>query len=372
MNRQIINNTILIIVVVFISVIFMTMIRNFLMVILLAGIFSAMAQPLFRFFNKLFKNKKNLTSFVTLVFIFLIILLPLLGLAGIVADQAIRISQSVRPWIEQQLNQPSPFDKIFQSLPYAETINQYRDVIIQRGGELIGKLSNLFFNSLSQATVSTFKFVFLFFIFLYTMFFFLKEGDRILNKILYYLPLTDQDEQRMLDKFTSVTRATIKGTLVIGIIQGSLAGVAFWVVGIDSALFWGTLMTVLSIIPAVGSALVWLPAAIILAASGEYFKAVGLAAFCGLLVGSVDNILRPRLVGRDTKMHELLILFSTLGGITFFGVIGFIVGPIIAALFVTVWDIYGETFKDYLPTVNSDAEEASATANPQADNQNNP
>ncbi len=356
MNRQLINNTILIAVVILISVLFITMIRQFLMVILLAGIFSAMAQPLFKFFKSLFKGRKNISSFVTLLFIFLIILVPLMGLAGIVADQAIRISQSVKPWIEQQLSQPSTFDKMFQALPYAETIDQYRDIIIQRGGELIGKLSNLFFNSLSQATLSTFKFVFLFFIFLYTMFFFLKEGDVILNKIMYYLPLTERDEKSKLNQFTSVTRATIKGTLVIGIIQGSLAGLAFWAVGIDSALFWGTLMTVLSIIPAVGSALVWLPAAIILIASGEWIKGVALAAFCGLLVGSVDNVLRPRLVGKDTKMHELLILFSTLGGITLFGVIGFILGPIVAALFVTVWDIYGETFKAYLPAVNNDSE----------------
>jgi predicted PurR-regulated permease PerM len=152
----------------------------------------------------------------------------------------------------------------------------------------------------------------------------------------------------MLDKFTSVTRATLKGTMLIGVIQGTLAGVAFWVVGIEGAIFWTTVMIVLSIIPAVGAALVWVPAAILLLAQGAVWRAVGLALFCGLVVGSVDNVLRPRLVGRDTKMHDLLILFSTLGGLVLFGVSGFIVGPILAALFVTVWEMFGAAFRDVL------------------------
>ena len=153
----------------------------------------------------------------------------------------------------------------------------------------------------------------------------------------------------MLGKFTSVTRATLKGTAVIGVIQGALAGLAFAVVGIPSAVFWGTIMMVLSIIPAIGSGLVWMPASIILIATGHTAKGIGLALFCGLIVGSLDNILRPRLVGKDTQMPDLLIFLSTLGGIAFFGVMGFIIGPIIAALFVTIWEIYGEVFKDVLP-----------------------
>jgi predicted PurR-regulated permease PerM len=160
----------------------------------------------------------------------------------------------------------------------------------------------------------------------------------------------------LLDRFTSVTRATLKGTAVIGLLQGCLAGLAFAVVGIDAAVFWGTVMTALSIIPALGSALIWVPAAIVLAVGGHYVKAVGLALFCGLVVGSLDNVLRPRLVGKDTQMHELMIFFGTLGGIALFGLIGFIIGPIIAALFVTIWDIYGVVFRDFLPVVHGKAE----------------
>ena len=165
------------------------------------------------------------------------------------------------------------------------------------------------------------------------------------------MPLDDEDERRLLDRFTSVARATIKGTVIIGIVQGGASGIAFAVVGIHSSVFWGAVMTVLSIIPAVGTALIWIPAALWLVVQGAWFKAGALIVFCGGIVGSVDNLLRPRLVGKDTEMHDLLILFSTLGGIAMFGIIGIIIGPIIAALFVTIWDIYGVVFKDALPRV---------------------
>ncbi len=159
------------------------------------------------------------------------------------------------------------------------------------------------------------------------MFFFLTGGPGLLTGVLAYLPLTEADEQRMVGKFVSVTRATLKGTILIGAAQGLLGGLAFWTVGIDGAIFWGTVMTVLSIIPGVGGALVWIPAAIILMISGEMWRGIVLALFCALVVGSVDNLLRPRLVGQDTKMHELLIFFSTLGGLMFFGASGFIWVP---------------------------------------------
>ncbi len=152
----------------------------------------------------------------------------------------------------------------------------------------------------------------------------------------------------MIDKFVSVSRATIKGTLVIGVVQGALAGAALAVAGIPSAVFWGTVMAVLSIIPGIGTGLVWVPSAIYLAATGRWLAAVLLVVWCALVVGSVDNVLRPRLVGRDTQMHDLLILFSTLGGLLLFGIVGVIIGPIIAALFVTIWDLYGAVFKDLL------------------------
>jgi predicted PurR-regulated permease PerM len=348
MDRSSINKVIILIIVLFVSVIFFTMIRRFLMVIVMAGIFSAMAQPLFRALARLYGGRRSLASFTTLIVVLLIFLLPLAALLGIVAGQAIKVSQSVTPWINEWIQRPSGLKELVGTLPFGDYLFQYQNVIVQRAGEMVGSLGTILFNSISSITVTTIYSIFLFFVLLYTMYFFLKDGKTILDSVLYYLPLPEDAESRLLDRFTSVTRATIKGTLLIGAIQGSLAGFAFWVVGIDSAVFWGTIMTLLSAIPTAGSAVVWLPAVIILAVSGEYLRAAGLAAFCALLVGSVDNVLRPRIVGRDVQMHDLLIFFGTLGGISMFGLVGFIIGPIVAGLFVTIWQIYAENFKNFL------------------------
>ena len=188
---------------------------------------------------------------------------------------------------------------------------------------------------------------------LYAMFFFLRDGGMIIERIFYYTPLDHEDEMRVLERLTSVTRATIKGTLVIGMIQGALAGVGFWFAGIGGAAFWGTIMTVLSVVPGIGAALVWVPAVIYLFIIGQSWTAVLLLAWCAAVVGTIDNVLRTRLVGKDAKMPDLLILLGTLGGLFLFGPIGFIVGPLVCGLFLTVWDIYGTTFKDILPPVRS-------------------
>ena len=205
----------------------------------------------------------------------------------------------------------------------------------------------------TQLTAGTANFILNLFVMLYAMFYFLRDGRVILEKILYYTPLNHEDEVRVLERLTSVTRATIQGTLVIGIIQGALAGIGFWVAGLDGAAFWGTIMVVLSIVPGIGAAIVWVPAVIYLFVVGQSLTATLLLIWCAAVVGTVDNLLRPALVGKDAKMPDLLILIGTLGGLFLFGPIGFIIGPLICGLFLTVWDIYGTTFKDILPPVRS-------------------
>jgi predicted PurR-regulated permease PerM len=353
MNRDTVNKSVLLLLVIFISAIFLSMIRSFLMAIFLAGIFSALARPLYNRFERWYGGRRALASLSTLALIVVVVILPLGALMGIVTAQAIKVGQTVTPWVQEQIAQPGEFHKLLSSIPYYDKLAPYSETIWSKAGELIGNISQFLISSLSTATMGAVNLLFMAFAMLYTMFFFLMDGDKLLIKILYYLPLEDQDEQRMLEKFTSVTRATLKGTAVIGILQGGLAGAAFWVVGIPSAVFWGTLMAVLSIIPGIGTALIWGPAVIILAAGGNFLKAVGLGIFCALVVGSIDNLLRPMLVGKDTQMHELMIFFGTLGGIIMFGIMGMIIGPIVAALFITIWEIYGVAFKDILPQVGS-------------------
>jgi predicted PurR-regulated permease PerM len=329
------------------------MIYHFLMAIVMAGIFSALMHPLYERFLTWFRGKRSVASLATLLIIVFLVIIPLSALLGIVTNQAFNVAKSVTPWVQERLTNPMAFSELLHKFPFYEQVEPYRELIVRKGGEIVQSLSTYLLESITAFTYKTVNILFMIFIFLYTMFFFLMEGDKVLEKILYYLPLKDQDERRMLEKFTSVTRATLKGTAVIGILQGSLAGIALWLAGIPSALFWSVIMIVLSIIPAFGTALVWGPVAIILAVNGAYFKAIVLALFCGLVVGSIDNILRPILVGKDTQMHELMILFGTLGGIALFGILGIIIGPIVAALFVTVWEIYGIVFREVLPDVAS-------------------
>jgi predicted PurR-regulated permease PerM len=353
MKKETVNKSVLMLLVLFISALFLSMIRNFLMAIFLAGIFSALAYPMYKRFTGWFGGRRAPASGLTIIIILFVILLPLGGLFGIVTSQAIKVGSNVKPWIEKQIAEPDALAARLSGLPFAENIFEHREVILQKAGEAVGRVSSFLIDHLSSFTLGTINVVFMLFVLLYTMFFLLMDGDKLLFKILYYLPLEDDDEHRILDRFTSVTRATLKGTAVIGVLQGGLSGMAFAVVGIPSAIFWGTIMTVLSIIPGIGTALVWIPAAVILAGSGAIYKALGLTVFCAVVVGSLDNILRPALVGKDTQMHDLMIFFGTMGGIFMFGVPGIIIGPIISALFITLWDIYGIAFRDVLPAVRS-------------------
>lgn len=331
-----------------ISIAFVAMIRAFLLTILLAAIFTALSYPIYRWLFRQFHGRSALAAIATLVILLTLVIGPLLAVLGAAANEALRVTEIVRPHLEQLVERPGELNRRLRMVPGYHYIEPYRAQILTKAGELLGSASAFIFGTLSATTRATAVFVFHFVILLYTMYFFLTGGPGLLSGVLAYLPLTDADKQRMLDKFVSVTRATLKGTVLIGAAQGVLGGLAFWAVGIDGAIFWGTVMTVLSIIPGIGSALIWAPAAIILMTTGEVWRGIALAAFCGLVIGSVDNLLRPLLVGRDTQMHELLIFFSTLGGLLLFGVMGFILGPILAALFVTVWEIFGTAFRSSL------------------------
>lgn len=332
-----------------ISVLFLLMIRSFIVALLLAGVFSALAAPVYRRVCRWLGGRPRTASIVTVLLVLLVLIVPLAAFLGIVVAQALSVSEAVGPWVEAQIARPDIMDSLFERFPRLEWLRAYQDDIVTRLGAVAGTAGSFVVGSVATITRSTAAFVLDLFVMLYAMFFFLVAGQGLLDRILYYLPLDPVDEARMIDKFVSVTRATIKGSLVIGIVQGGLAGAGFAVAGVPSAAFWGTVMAVLSIIPAVGSGLVWVPAVIWLYAVGQPVAATGLLIWCAVIVGTVDNFLRPWLVGKDTKMPDLLVLVSTLGGLFLFGAVGFILGPVVAALFVTVWDIYGRVFAGYLP-----------------------
>ena len=339
------RQTFLVLLVAAISITFVVMVRAFLLTILLAAIFTGLSYPLHARLARSMGGRSGLAAIVTILVLVALVVAPLLAVLAAGANEALRVTETIRPQLEQIVERPGEFNRRLRVLPGYHYIEPYRAQIFSKAGELLAGVSAFMFAALSATTRATAMFVFHLVILLYTMYFFLTGGPGLLAGVVGYLPLNEADKQRMLDQFVSVTRATLKGTILIGIAQGTLGGLAFFAAGLDGAVFWGTVMTVLSIIPGIGSALIWLPASILLMATGDVWRGIGLAAFGGLVIGSVDNLLRPMLVGRDTQMHELMIFFSTLGGLMMFGVMGFIVGPILAALFVTVWEMFGTAFR---------------------------
>ncbi len=351
MKQALVSKTTLLCLVILISGLFLTMIHQFLMAIFMAGLFTAMVSPVHHWLERKLGDRELLASLLTVLGIVLLVLIPIAILITVVVSQAISVGQSVTPWVQGFIDSPTTVTVYLEKIPYYEQILPYRDIIIQKAGQLVGTLSSFLIDSLSSFTKLTINAIFSSIIMLYVMFYFLSMGSILLERILFFLPLADNDEQKLLARFTSVARATIKGTLIIGIMQGTICGLAFALAGIEGPVFWGSLMAVMSIVPAFGTAIIWGPALIVLALTGDFVGVIILAVICGAVAGNLDNIARPRLVGKDTEMHDLYVLFGTLGGISMFGLLGIIIGPIVSALFITIWEIYGEAFKDYLPNV---------------------
>ena len=175
---------------------------------------------------------------------------------------------------------------------------------------------------------------------LYLLFFLLREGGELFKRIQDAIPLPPEQKRALFSKFTTVIRATIKGSIFVAAVQGALGGLIFWLLSLHAPVLWGVVMGLLALLPAVGAAAIWFPAAIYLLVTGSTWQGVVLLAFGAFVIGLIDNILRPLLVGKDTKMPDYVVLISTLGGLATFGLNGFVLGPVIAAMFIAAWDIF--------------------------------
>jgi len=339
-----------------VSLLFLAVAWPFLKPLLLGAMLAGLCRPLYNWIGRLVRGRGSLAATLTLLLLFILIAGPISAFVGLVATQALNVSDQALPWVQQHFGSGSTFnahDWLVGRFPALAPYVPEQTQILETVGQAAKATGAFLVASATEFTAGTAAFLLNLFVMLYAMFFFFRDGKKIVSRILYYMPLSHDDEMLLLERLTSVTRATIKGTLVIGIIQGALAGLGFWAAGIDGSAFWGTIMAILSIVPGIGAALVWVPAVIYLYITGQTLTATLLLAWCAAVVGTIDNILRPRLVGKDAKMPDLLILIGTLGGLFLFGAIGFIVGPIVCGLFLTVWEIYGATFKDILPPVRS-------------------
>jgi len=339
-----------------VTALFLAVVWPFLKPLLLAALLAGLFHRFYRWVTRLLGGRRSLGAGVTLLVLLVLGLGPVSAFLGIVLQQALTMTNQAIPWLSEHLGEASTFnvhDWLVQRFPALARYVPSQEQLLQQIATAVKAAGAYLVSFASRMTATTAAFLLNLFVMLYAMFFFFRDGHKILERIFYYLPLSDEDESRMLTQFASITRATIKGTLVIGVIQGGLGGIAFWVAGIQGAALWGTIMTILSIVPGIGAPLVWVPFVIFLYVNGQYLTATLLLVWCGAVVTTIDNFLRPVLVGRDSAMPDLLILIGTLGGLFLFGPIGFIVGPIVCGLFLTVWDIYGTTFKAVLPPVES-------------------
>jgi len=332
--------------VVAISVLFFLVIRRFALAVLLAAVFAGLVHPLHRWLQA--RVGRRLAGLTSVLFLVAVVGLPVAGFLTIVATQADEVGRGAEAWFREEGRLEQAQDLV-DRVPLLNRVFPDGDLVADQLRDAAARTGALLMGALTAATLGALTFALQLFVFLYALFYFLVDGPEILGTILRYIPLGPGQKEEILDRFVSVTRAALRGSLLIGVIQGCLAGLAFWVAGVPGPAFWGTVMVVLSILPMIGSAIVWIPAVIYLLISGSTTAGLALLAWCALVVSTIDNFLRPRLMGRGARMSDLLILLSTLGGIMLFGAVGFIVGPIVAALFVTVWHIYGEAFRDWLP-----------------------
>ena len=317
--------------------VFLLMIAPYFEALVLAAVFAGLLYPLHRRIARRI-GREAIAAITTTALALHVVVLPLTGLISVLAKEAVHVSEVVAPLVDGK-NEIRDFSRVVPRwVPY-------RGQILERANDVIQQTGTFVVDRLTKATQSTVIFLLDVFVMLYAMFYFLMDGRRLVALLNDYTPLGDEDKHEILTKGVAVTRATLKSLLVIGALQGLLGGLAFAAVGIESSVFWALVMAVASVLPLVGTALVWVPATIALFLRGDTAHAFALLAWCVVVVvGVLDYVLRPRLIGSDARMPDLVVLLSTLGGVAMFGVAGLIIGPVVAGLFLTSLGILTATF----------------------------
>lgn len=297
-------------------------------------------------------GRPNAAALLTLLIILLIFILPLSLVSASLVQETAQLSERLR---SGELNPAATFQKAVHALPQVVQQQLGRLGLLDlaqlqaRITAMLAASGQYLTGQLFSAGQHTLKFIASLGIMLYLLFFLLRDGRGLLRRIGYAVPLAAEHRQRLFQKFVAVVRATVKGSIVVAMVQGLLGGLALWALDIPAVLLLTVLMIILSLLPAVGASLVWIPVALYLVSIGDVWQAVALSAWGVVVIGLADNLLRPLLVGKDTQMPDYLVLISTLGGISVFGLNGFVIGPLIAALFIAVWDIFAEEHQDAPP-----------------------
>lgn len=327
------------------TLLFVWMVRGFLAPVFWAAVFAVLFQPVYqRILNRL-RGRASAAAGLTTVIIVIVVLVPFSLLGVAVTQQGLWIYQRVA---SGEYDLQAAFAFVEQYVPALTALLERFGISTEQIRAAIqnGAVAATQYLASQALTVgqNALLLVVLFGLMLYLLYFFFRDGERIVHGLIRAIPMGDTRERRLIRRFAEVSRATVKGTLVVAAVQGTLGGLLFAAVGVPAAVFWGVVMGVLSLLPAVGAGLVWVPAAAILFATGAIWQGIIVVIGGTVVIGLADNILRPLLIGRETQMPDYLILLATLGGLSAFGLAGFVAGPVIAALFLVMWEMFADEY----------------------------
>ncbi|MEM6493722.1 MAG: AI-2E family transporter [Pseudomonadota bacterium] len=313
--------------------------------LLWSALAAIMFQPLYAWSLRTCRGRRNWAAGLALTIILFAVLLPAMWIGAMVVREILEVVNSVRA---DPIDVAGWVDAIYNAVP--EAVRNFVDdrdltnaaVVQDRVQQFIAESAGIIANQALSIGGSAFSFVLAFGLGLYVTFFLLRDGKRIGETILHSAPVEREIADRLAERFLGIVRATIKGSVVVGIVQGTLGAITFLIIGMPSALLLGVIMGFFSLIPAIGTGIVWVPVGVWLLISGEIWQGIFVLAAGFFVISSADNILRPILVGRDTGIPDWIILITTFGGLSLFGFSGIVIGPLVAGLFLASWSILQE------------------------------
>lgn len=314
--------------------------------ILWGGVIALLFVPVYRWLLMRLNQRHNPAAMLTLLAVLIIVILPFALITAALAREASLVYERLQ---SGELDPALYLRGVFNALPQwmSTLLDRFGlfdfDTVQQRLATALAKGSQFIATQAFSIGQDTFEFIVSLFITLYLAFFLIRDGDGVARAVRRAIPLSSEHKQALAVKFTTVIRATVKGNLLVAAIQGTLGGIAFWFLGIGGAVLWGVVMAFLSLLPAIGAGLIWAPVALYFLLTGAYWQGIALIGYGVLVIGLMDNVLRPMLVGKDTRMPDYVVMITTLGGMAVFGINGFVLGPVIAAMFIAVWEIYTTT-----------------------------
>ena len=326
-----------------VSVAFLFVLAPFYGAVFWGAIIAFIFQPVYRWLLPRLRGRQTWAALATVAIILLLVILPVAFVAALLIQEAMGIYERMQ---SGEINLARYFQHVYEVLP-----GWVRSVVDKAGlsnfalfqqklAASMSKGSQMIATQVLNIGQNTFDFVVSFFVMLYVLFFLIRDGQALSARIMEAVPLGERVKRDLRGKFLTVVRATVKGNVLVAMLQGALGGVLFWMLDVHAPVLWGTLMAFLSLLPALGAALVWIPVAIWFLATGAFVKAIILTAAGVLVIGLIDNLLRPVLVGKDTQMPDYVVLIGTLGGMALFGLNGFVIGPVVAAMFIAVWHLF--------------------------------